>query len=103
MIVRRHHWVLLTLNLTGDLLLRRELEALKEGPIHQSEFEAFDATLRKEYPDNVKQWENEVEEYYRDTNNVCPYMVPSSSVSFRSVKRTKLLTIYCSSYPSPGS
>lgn len=63
----------------GDLLLCRELEALKEGASHKTEFEAFDATLRKEYPDNVAQWEKEVEDYYLSTDNPCPYMVPASS------------------------
>lgn len=63
----------------GDSLLRRLLEALKEGVDHTTEFEAFDAAVRKDHAALVEEWETEVRAFLDDASKPCPYIVNTTS------------------------
>lgn len=63
----------------GDSLLRRLLEALKEGVDHTTEFEAFDAAVRKDHTALVEEWQKEVQAFLEDASKACPYIVNTTS------------------------
>ncbi len=63
----------------GDSLLRRLLEALKEGVDHTIEFEAFDTAVRKDHATLVEEWEKEVQDFLDDGSKPCPYIVNTTS------------------------
>ncbi|KAF7790585.1 hypothetical protein EIP86_001541 [Pleurotus ostreatoroseus] len=70
----------------GDNLLRRMLEALKEGADQKTEFEAFDAAVRKDHAPLVKQWQKEVDAFVQDNTKPCPYIVSEAVVSLQQAK-----------------
>ncbi|KAF7798546.1 hypothetical protein EIP86_009768 [Pleurotus ostreatoroseus] len=73
----------------GDNLLRRMLEVLKEAAAHKTEFEAFDAAVRKDHATLVEQWQKEVDDFAQDVTKPCPYIVNESFAAL-SIQEAKL-------------
>lgn len=67
-----------------DALLRRMLEALKEAYQHETDFNAFHSSLKKERPKEVEQWEAELLAWEADQTRPSPYMSAQPSVYFMS-------------------
>lgn len=74
-------WTAPDLIKSGDSLLRKIVEALREADDHIQEFTAFEATIRSAYPKEVEEWEAMVTEWDMDSSKPCPYFCDKSSTS----------------------
>jgi hypothetical protein len=57
----------------GNTLLRRMLECIPEATVHRMTFMEFDDGLRRERPDQLREWEEMLEEWNKDHSKPCPY------------------------------
>ena len=58
-------------------LARRLVVVIKQARHHREEFEAFDAMLRAQIPEQVTEWEKMLHEWEQDHEKPCPY-IPST-------------------------
>ncbi|KAI0686696.1 hypothetical protein C8T65DRAFT_590939 [Cerioporus squamosus] len=75
----------------GPQFLKLMVEALPEAASHKKEFDAFDAKLRRERPEEVQKWEEMVHTWEGDRrNHPSPFTIPKKTVT-RADVRLRLL------------